>query len=225
MKLSFLGALPLQRQFSSYQPQSRSNGESAMRLTIRMLLSFVATLVLGTSALGAQTMTTGTLVGTVMDEQGAVLPGADVVAVHEPTGTTYETVTASDGRYQLLNVRVGGPYKVTARLSGFREQTQPVVGVALGEAASTDFKLRLENLQETVTVTAETPLIDSTRPARRPTSPKTRSRTFRPFSAASPTSPARRPLSISIPPVRTPMAASAWPGATFATTACRSMVP
>ena len=134
-----------------------------MRLSIRMLVSFVTTLILGTSTLGAQTMTTGVLVGTVMDEQGAVLPGADVVAVHEPTGTRYETVTAGDGRYQLLNVRVGGPYNITASLAGFREKTLVVASVALGEAATTDFKLRLENVQETVTVTAETPLIDSTR--------------------------------------------------------------
>ena len=94
-----------------------------MRLTIRMLLSAIAIFVLGTGTIDAQTVTTSMLVGTVMDEQGAVVPGAAVVAVHEPTGTTYETVTASDGRYQVLNVRAGGPYKITARVSGFREQT------------------------------------------------------------------------------------------------------
>src|SRR3954467_2845432 len=134
-----------------------------MRLSIRILVSFVTALILGTSSLSAQTMTTSVLVGLVPDEQGAVLPGADVVAVHEPTGTRYETVTAGDGRYQLLNVRVGGPYNITATLSGFRPKTLVVANVALGEAASTDFQLRLENVQETVTVTAEVPIIDPTR--------------------------------------------------------------
>src|SRR5262245_60087985 len=77
----------------------------------------------------AQTVTTGTLSGTIVDQQGASLPGASVVAVHEPTGTKYETVTGSDGEYRLLNVRVGGPYTVTASLSGFRTQKRELVNV------------------------------------------------------------------------------------------------
>jgi hypothetical protein len=76
------------------------------------LLAFAATLS-SPVALRAQTVTSGALSGEVVDQQQAVIPGANVVAVHTPTGTTYESVTASDGRCQILNVRVGGPYTVT----------------------------------------------------------------------------------------------------------------
>jgi hypothetical protein len=84
----------------------------------------------------AQTVTTGSLRGEVVDPQGAVLPAATVVAVHTPTGTTYETVTGADGRYQILNMRVGGPYTVTITMQGFRVRTVPDVIVALGEPGS-----------------------------------------------------------------------------------------
>jgi hypothetical protein len=65
---------------------------------------------------GAQTVTTGNITGSVTDAQGGVLPGASVTAVHTDTDTSYEAVTGGDGRYSILNVRVG-PYTVTATLT------------------------------------------------------------------------------------------------------------
>ncbi len=111
----------------------------------------------------AQGVTTGVLSGSVVDSQGGVLPGATVVAVHTPTGTTYEGVTAADGRFTLLNVRAGGPYTVTATMSGFRKDTQTGIGVNLGEERTVNVKLILEGVAESVTVTAEAPAIDTMR--------------------------------------------------------------
>src|SRR4029453_8402580 len=102
----------------------------------------------------AQTVTTGSLSGKIADQQGASFPGASVVAVHEPTGTKYETVTGADGEYRILNVRVGGPYTVTASLNGFRTQKRELVNVALGEDRSVGFKMPIEAVTETVNVTA-----------------------------------------------------------------------
>jgi hypothetical protein len=110
-----------------------------------------------------QTVTTGTITGIVTDQQGGVLPGATVAAVHEPTGTTYEGLTDSQGRFTLLNVRVGGPYEVTAQLAGFREREVGDVQVALGEARQVDFELPLATITETVTVSGEAPPLDSSR--------------------------------------------------------------
>lgn len=111
----------------------------------------------------AQTVTTGTLSGVVSDEQGGVLPGATVVGVHEPTGTRYEALTSSDGRFTIPGVRVGGPYTVTVTLAGFRDQTERGVNVALGEDRHVVFALRLQSVTETVTVTASLTDLDLAR--------------------------------------------------------------
>jgi hypothetical protein len=104
----------------------------------------------------AQTVTTGTIAGTVTDQQGGVLPGAVVSAVHVPTGTTYEGVTQGDGRYSLLNVRVGGPYRVAVAMPSFRPAVVENVTVTLGEAAEVPIALELAAVTETISVTAET---------------------------------------------------------------------
>src|SRR5580700_8225830 len=80
----------------------------------------------------AQGVTTGSLAGVVADPQGAVTPGATVLAVHVPSGTTYEGVTQADGRFFIQGLRVGGPYKVTASLTGFTGETLGDVTVSLG---------------------------------------------------------------------------------------------
>src|SRR4051794_16995391 len=110
----------------------------------------------------AQTVTTGNIAGTVTDAQGGVLPGATVVAVHTDTGTNYETVAGVDGRYNILNVRVG-TYTITATMSGFKDQKQEKVQVQLGAEQTADFKLQLASVSETVEVVASAPSIDLSR--------------------------------------------------------------
>src|SRR3954447_21992671 len=110
----------------------------------------------------AQTVTTGNIAGIVADAQGGVLPGATVVAVHTDTGTTYEAVTGVDGRYSILNVRVG-TYTITANMSGFKDQKQEKVQVQLGGDQAADFKLQIASVSETVDVVAGSPVIDTTR--------------------------------------------------------------
>jgi hypothetical protein len=110
----------------------------------------------------AQTVTTGSISGTVEDPQGGRLPGAVVQAVHTPTGTSYESVTDSEGRFSVLNVRVG-PYVLRVAMPGFKKFEQKDVVVSLGEDRGVTIKLELERVAETVTVTAENPPIDLTR--------------------------------------------------------------
>jgi hypothetical protein len=102
-----------------------------------------------------QNVTTGTITGLVSDQQGGVLPGATVTAVHEPTGTTYEGVTQGDGRFSLVNVRVGGPYQVVVALPGFRTETIREVTVTLGESTELPVMMALQAVTEVVQVTAE----------------------------------------------------------------------
>src|SRR5262245_60034549 len=92
----------------------------ARRFSI-LVLCFAFSLVATTAR--AQTITTGSLSGTVEDQQGGRLPGATIVALHTATGTKYETVVQSDGRFSILAVRVG-IYQVRATLNGFKDATQ-----------------------------------------------------------------------------------------------------
>ena len=121
------------------------------KLSIAVLLIF--SLIALAPASAAQTVTTGTLSGTIVDPQGGALPGATVLATHTPTGTRYEGVTNSNGRFEIPNVRPG-PYTVTATLSGFKDETQSAE-VVLGEDKAVEFKLSLATLTEAVTVTAQ----------------------------------------------------------------------
>lgn len=99
-----------------------------------------------------QGVTTGTIVGTVKDSQGAVVPGVTITAIHEPSGTTYAALSREDGRFSMPGMRVGGPYKVTAALAGFGTEAKENVSVNLGTATNLDFILKVAAVAETVTV-------------------------------------------------------------------------
>jgi hypothetical protein len=128
-----------------------------MKITVRRTLAFLAfcALLLPAGLAHAQGVTTGSMTGVVLDAQNKVVPGATVVAVHEPSGTRYEATTRADGRFSLPGMRVGGPYSVTASLSGFQPQTQTGVIVSLGVASDLKLVLGQAAVTEEVTVTAE----------------------------------------------------------------------
>jgi carboxypeptidase family protein len=136
-----------------------------MKLRTKAVWSLAAALccaLLWAAPVGAQTVTTGNITGTVADAQGGVLPGATVTAVHTDTGTNYEAVTGADGRYSILNVRVG-VYTIAVTMSGFKDQKQEKVQVQLGAEQTADFKLQLSSVSETVDVVASAPTIDLAR--------------------------------------------------------------
>lgn len=128
--------------------------------SLSILVLAAATLFAAAAAYGQTT--TGTLSGTVTDQDGtAALPGAAVAAVHEPTGTRYSAVTRNDGRFSIPNVRVGGPYQVTVTMDGFQPQQAGGVNVGLGQDQSLTFRLSLETVSEELLVVAESsPLIN-----------------------------------------------------------------
>ncbi len=127
------------------------NPTSLRRFALLALLA----LVLPVASVHAQGVTSGSITGTVTDPQNQPVPGATVVAVHEPSGSRYEAISRHDGRFTIPGMRVGGPYTVTATLSGFQPKPQREVIVNLGTA--TDLVLTLSNVavSEEVTVTAQ----------------------------------------------------------------------
>jgi hypothetical protein len=105
--------------------------------------------------LHAQGVTTAGLSGFVFDRAGEPLPGANVVAVHEPSGTTYGAATRAGGVFSIPNMRVGGPYTVTASFVSFESQAEEDVYLSLGQTLQLTFELAEQTVAlEGVEVTA-----------------------------------------------------------------------
>ncbi len=131
-----------------------------MKNTIYLLFAILICITIS-NGLFAQGVTTASLSGKVTDSNGEGLPGATVIAIHTPTGTEYGNSTRLDGKFNLPNLRVGGPYTVTVSFVGYETISQEGIFLALGQNLSINFELResSEELQELV-VTAESGTFD-----------------------------------------------------------------
>ena len=99
------------------------------------------------------------ILGTLTDTTGGVLPGVTVTAQHDATGNVFLGVTDGTGSYRIA-VRVGA-FTVTAELGGFSTVVQSGVNLRVGQQAVVDLEMAVSTLQETVTVTGEAPLLDT----------------------------------------------------------------
>lgn len=117
-------------------------------------------LVLFPAGAGAQ-QGTASIRGTVLDAQGAVLPGVTVVVTHEESGVFREVISNADGSYFITGI-LPGPYRVTAKLDGFKAYERRDVVFEVGRTVTLDVALEVGGLEETVTVTSEAPLVDLT---------------------------------------------------------------
>ena len=86
--------------------------------------------------------TTASITGTVEAEEGEALPGVNVVAVHQPTGTQYGVATNANGRYTIQGMRVGGPYTVTASFVGYQSTRREGIQLQLDQTREVNFQLR-----------------------------------------------------------------------------------
>lgn len=98
--------------------------------------------------------------GTVADESGAVLPGVSVTAVHTQSGTTRTAVTSETGTYMIQALPLG-TYTITVELSGFATIVREGFSLSVGQSAVVAFTLKLATLSETLTVTGESPLVQT----------------------------------------------------------------
>jgi len=119
---------------------------------------------LSACALLAQ-VTTSSINGVVTDQNGELLPGSTIIALHVPSGTQYGTLSREDGRYTIPNARVGGPYKVTVTFIGYATQEKNDVYLSLGNAYTADFKLFEEGTQlaEIVVAGSKSDIFDANR--------------------------------------------------------------
>lgn len=114
-----------------------------MRLHYLLLLLW-----LGAGCLHARAqVTTASIYGFVRDDRNQNLPGASIVAVHQPTGTQYGGTTRAEGEYNLPNLRVGGPYTITVSYVGFQTETIENVFLSLGQKLPLNVVIRSDARQ------------------------------------------------------------------------------
>lgn len=126
---------------------------------LRATVMFVFGLLLAVAAEARQG--SSSLRGRVTDQQQAVLPGVAITVTHAENGNIRETVSGPDGTY-LVPGLLPGPYRVVAELSGFSRLTQENIVLRIGTTLQVDLTMGVGTLQESLTVTAESPQVDLT---------------------------------------------------------------
>lgn len=102
----------------------------------------------------------GTIVGTVSDQSGAVIPGANVRLVNDATQFTRIAVTNAEGQYVAYSVPTG-IYTITVEQAGFQRLVRSGVRLTAADTLTIDLQLTLGSVEQTVQVTAETPLLQA----------------------------------------------------------------
>jgi len=134
-----------------------------LRRDPRRMVAAVSLLLLIPTALHAQArVTAADLSGTVVDSSGAFLPGVTVTATHVETNVSRTVASDERGRYLMAALQPGS-YRIIARLGGFSDQARDGVTLTLGQEAIIDFRMTVGRAQETVTVRAESPVVETTR--------------------------------------------------------------
>ena len=128
-------------------------------IACRILQAFLAAMLLCPATALAQ-FDTATVLGSVHDTSGAIVPGATVTLKNVATGITATTVTDGEGNYQFLNVRIGS-YTVRAELQGFSVAEADNVSVTVNARLRVDLSLKVGSLGETVTVEGAAKLLET----------------------------------------------------------------
>jgi hypothetical protein len=104
---------------------------------------------------------TSEISGKVTDEQGAVLPGVSILVTNEATGVFREITSSPEGTYYASQL-VPGRYKIVAKLAGFRSLERAGLVLQVGNTLTVNLTLPIGSVEENVTVTAQTPIVDVT---------------------------------------------------------------
>ncbi|MGB7068883.1 MAG: carboxypeptidase-like regulatory domain-containing protein [Pyrinomonadaceae bacterium] len=130
-----------------------------MRNTINSVGIFLVLMVLlGSTLFGQETR--GSIFGVVTDSSGSVVAGADVTVTNVSTNVANRVQTNDSGYYEAL-LLLPGDYEVSAETAGFKKIVRKGINLSVGGRARTDLLLEIGEVSETVTVTADTPLIET----------------------------------------------------------------
>ena len=132
---------------------------SSFGLTIRVLVIAIVVLGLGGN-LQAQSIQYGKITGTVFDESGNPVAGVTIDLTSTALISGKRMTTSSEsGSYVFLSLPLG-TYRVAASLSGFKTKAQEDIRISAGEVATIDFNMELGGIEESITVSAEGPIVD-----------------------------------------------------------------
>jgi hypothetical protein len=126
----------------------------------RKLRTCIYAIVLACGALFAQ-QPTGTILGAVRDATGAVVPGASLTVSNAETGAVRTAVTSADGSYRLPALQVG-TYDIRVEHAGFQQEVRSGLRLNIGQEAVLNFALQIGAVEQTIAVSAEAPMIDTT---------------------------------------------------------------
>lgn len=127
------------------------------------ILAFVC--IFSAQTVSAQGVTTAAVNGLVMDNAGQPVYGANVIALHVPSGSRFGAATRADGRYNIPAMRVGGPYTIFVTYIGYKEDRRENITLTLGENRRIDFKMVEETIEgdAIVVVSERNPIISESR--------------------------------------------------------------
>ncbi len=110
-------------------------------------------------------ITTSGISGAVTSDNGETLPGATVVAIHQPSGTQYASITNENGRFMVQGMRTGGPYQISVSFVGYNTQQVNDITLTLGNVVDLNFTLNpsVAELDEVVVVAIKNSVINSKR--------------------------------------------------------------
>src|SRR5439155_21489957 len=131
-----------------------------LQMVGRFVTAIFALIALGTGLSVAQP-STATILGTVKDTSGALVPGVTITVKHTESGLTRNVVSGERGGYNVPLLPVGA-YEITTTMPGFKQEVRSGINLVVGQEAIVDLTLEVGAATEQVTVTEEAPLVNTT---------------------------------------------------------------
>lgn len=132
-----------------------------MRKSVSKVASMVVFLVICSVTMGLAQVDTATIVGTVREASGAVIPGASITATEVNTGIKTEVKSGADGNYVITPLKIGA-YSLTVDAQGFQKVVRQNIVPNVQSGVCVDFGLRVGSVTQTVEVSGAPPLVHTT---------------------------------------------------------------